>query len=78
MSDVLTEFEKAALEGLSKIRAFWDSQAETKSKAMEDARLGASTIGSYTRLRATMANEQAIELALTKVTGNGRRRLKSA
>jgi hypothetical protein len=62
---VKQEFEETALLGCKAVRAFLNYQGDNKVYALK-ARAGAVAMGSYARLRATMANEQALALATAK------------
>ena len=59
--EVLGEFESTALLGAKKVREFLNYQGENKDY-LHKAKVGAMTMGSYSRLRATMANERALDL----------------
>lgn len=61
MSAVLDEFEKTAVLGAQRVRAFLNSNGD-KKKLFNHARVGAVAMGSYARLRATIANEEALRL----------------
>ena len=62
---VRQEFEETALLGCKAVRAFLTYQGANKDY-MHKARAGAVAMGSYARLRATMATEQALTLAFAK------------
>lgn len=58
---VLTEFEETALLGAKKVREFLNYEGDNK-QYMNRAKVGAVAMGSYARLRATLANERQLEL----------------
>lgn len=62
---VRDEFEETALLGCKAVRQFLTYQGSNKDYGYK-ARAGAVAMGSYARLRATMANEQALAMALGK------------
>jgi hypothetical protein len=59
--DVLEEFKMTALMGCKAVREFLTYQGENKAY-LNRAKAGAVAMGSYARLRATLANEQQIAL----------------
>lgn len=61
MTDVLKEFEQTALMGCKAVREFLTYSGDNKAY-LNRAKAGAVAMGSYARLRATLANEQAIAL----------------
>ncbi len=61
MASVLDEFEEAAVMGAKAVRAFLTYQGNNKDY-FNKARVGAVAMGGYARLRATLANEQALRL----------------
>lgn len=65
MDDVRKEFEETALMGCKAVKAFLTYQGDNKVFALK-ARAGAVAMGSYSRLRATMANERALDLMTEK------------
>lgn len=65
MDNVRKEFEETALMGCKAVREFLTYQGSNKVYSLK-ARAGAVAMGSYSRLRATMANEVALELASMK------------
>lgn len=69
MSDVLKEFEDTALMGCKAVREFLTYSGENKAY-LNRAKAGAVAMGSYSRLRATMANERAIRLTEQRIDAN--------
>lgn len=65
MDNVRKQFEEVALEGCKAVKAFLAYQGSNKDY-FHKAKAGAVAMGSYARLRATMANERALELATIK------------
>lgn len=66
MSDVLKEFEQTALMGCKAVREFLTYQGDNKNY-LNRAKAGAVAMGSYSRLRATMANEKQIALVERRI-----------
>lgn len=62
---MLVAYEDGALEGIAAIRSFLKYQGANRDY-MHKAKAGAVLAGGYTRLRATLANEASIRLALAK------------
>lgn len=62
---MLSAFEEAALEGLAAIRAFLKYQGTNKDY-LHKAKAGSVVAAGYTRLRATMANEESLRQAANK------------
>lgn len=58
---VLEEFEETALAGCKAVREFLTYRGSNK-EYLNRAKAGAVAMGSYSRLRATMANEAQIRL----------------
>lgn len=65
MSKVIDEFEEVAILGCKAVKAFLAYQGSNKDY-FHKARAGAMAMGSYSRLRATMANEEALRLMASK------------
>ncbi len=61
MDNVLGEFEQTALMGCKAVREFLTYSGDNKAY-LNRAKAGAVAMGSYARLRATMANEAQIRL----------------
>lgn len=59
--DVLKEFESTALMGCKAVREFLTYQGSNK-EYLNRAKAGAVAMGSYSRLRATLANEKQIAI----------------
>ena len=70
MDNVRKEFEETALLGCKAVREFLTYQGDNKKYGLK-ARAGAVAMGSYSRLRATMANEKALALAVRKAVVAG-------
>ena len=68
--EVKQEFEETALMGCKAVRAFLTYQGDNKVYALK-ARAGAVAMGSYARLRATMANETALALTAGRFSAKG-------
>lgn len=65
MDNVRKEFEEVALAGCKAVKAFLAYQGNNKDY-FHKAKAGAVAMGSYARLRATMANERQLELIAQK------------
>lgn len=63
---VLAEFEQTATLGARKVREFLNYLGDNKDY-FNKAKVGAVAMGSYSRLRATLANERALKLQEKKV-----------
>lgn len=70
MDAVRKEFEETALMGCKAVRAFLTYQGNNKDYR-DKAKAGAVAMGSYSRLRATMANETALTLMAQKQLSRG-------
>lgn len=57
----IEQFEEAALEGLKKLREFFKYEGDNP-RYFQRAKVAASTIAAYTRLRASESNRLAVEL----------------
>lgn len=66
MDNVRREFEETALLGCKAVREFLAYEGSNKLFALK-ARAGAVAMGSYSRLRATMANEEQLRLNANKI-----------
>lgn len=66
--DPLIEFEETALMGCKAVREFLTYSGENKAY-LNRAKVGAVAMGSYARLRATMANERQLRLIEQKNHG---------
>lgn len=62
----MDEAEAIAMEGMKQIRAFFAYQG-SDARYFQKARLGAATIGAYSRLYATQTNRMALQLAAKRV-----------
>jgi hypothetical protein len=67
MDDVLREFEETALLGCRAVREFLIYSGENKSYQSR-AKAGAVAMGSYARLRATLANERQLVILERKLS----------
>lgn len=68
--DVLREFEDAARMGCRAVREFLTYQGDNKAY-LNRAKVGAVSMGSYARLRATIANERQIDLIQRRLAERG-------
>lgn len=66
--NVIAEFEETAVLGSKAVRAFLTYQGANRDY-FNKARVGVGAMGSYARLRATMANEQALRLMELRSAG---------
>ena len=62
----LGEFEETALIGAKRVREFLNYQGRDKDY-WHKAKAGATAMSAYSRLRATIANEESLRLAANKV-----------
>ena len=65
MDQVRKEFEETALLGCKAVRAFLAYQGNNRDYR-DKAKAGAVAMGSYSRLRATIANETALAMMASK------------
>lgn len=63
--DRLTEFEDLAWNGFKEIKRFFEDESD-KRRPLEKAKVAASLIGAYARLRASETNRMSVELNAEK------------
>ena len=66
---VFEEFEETAMLGAQKVRQFLLGDSSSKESQVV-AKVGAMAMGSYARLRATLANEMHLRLQVKRATQN--------
>lgn len=67
----LDTMEELALEGAKQIKAYFTYQGDNPA-FLSKAKIGATTISTYGRLRASESNRMAVELAAKKASGRVR------
>lgn len=63
--DAMEQFESVALEGLKKLREYFKYEGSTPG-VYQKAKVAATAIAAYTRLRASESNRMAVELMTEK------------
>lgn len=63
--DTIEQFEEVAVEGLKKLREFFKYEG-SEARYMQKAKVAATAIAAFTRLRASESNRMAIELMAEK------------
>lgn len=63
--DTMEQFEEVALEGLKKLREFFKYEGDNP-RYFQRAKVAATAIASYTRIRASESNRMAVELMAEK------------
>lgn len=63
---VMQDVEDTAVQGLRAIRAFFAYEGD-RPHVLQRAKIGAATIGAYSRLRASETNRMAVELAAKRI-----------
>lgn len=64
----LEVFEDVAIEGAKRIKAYFAYEGTNNAYYKDKARVGATAISAYARMRASETNRMAVELALERQT----------
>jgi len=64
----LEMFEDVAIEGVKQIKAYFKYEGNSPTY-MQKAKVGATTISAYARMRASETNRMQVELMTTKLIG---------
>lgn len=67
--DTIDQFEEVALEGLKKLREFFKYEG-SDPRYLQKAKVAATAIAAYTRVRASESNRMAVELMAEKQGAN--------